>query len=59
MEGNQKFNENMAEKLQNNKTSDKAYYKLFKTNYAKEPDLKIPTLVDDDEIFCDAQEKAN
>ena len=49
----------MAKKLQNNKTFDKAYWKLLKTNYANERDQNIPTLVDDDEIFCDAQEKAN
>ena len=49
----------MAEKLQNNKTSNKAYWKLFKTNYANERDQNILTLVDDDEIFCDAQAKAN
>ena len=58
-EAKTKFNENMAEKLQNNKTSDKAYWKLLKTNYANERDQNSPTLVDDDEIFCDAQEKAN
>ena len=58
-EAKTEFNENMAEKLQNDKTSDKAYWKLLKTNYANERDQNIPTLVDDDEIFCDAQEKAN
>ena len=58
-EAKTKFNENMTEKLQNNKTADKAYWKLLKTNYANERDQNIPTLVDDDEIFCDPQEKTN
>ena len=49
----------MAEKLQNNKESDKAYWKLLKKNDANERDQNIPALVYDDEIFCDAQKKAN
>ena len=49
----------MGKKLQNKKTSDKAYWKRLTTNYANERDQNIPTVVDDDEIFCDAQEKAN
>ena len=50
-EAKTKYNENMAEKLQNHKTSDKAYWKFLKTNYAYERDQNIPTLVDDDDIF--------